>query len=155
MIKGLSVVALAGWLVAGASIPAFAQAGADFSGVWQPRYHEDQPDRIPGPELTDYTGDLVPNPSHFATAFDHLGSAGYAATYYTYLWSQVISKDLWSVFNPENPFDPRPANRYRDLVLRPGGGRPSAQLVRGFLGRPFGFESWRRWLEGGEAAPTP
>ena len=34
----------------------FAQAGADFSGVWQPRYHEDQPDRIPGPELTDYTG---------------------------------------------------------------------------------------------------
>jgi hypothetical protein len=30
--------------------------GADFSGVWQPRYHEDQPDRIPGPELTDYTG---------------------------------------------------------------------------------------------------
>jgi hypothetical protein len=34
--------------------PAFAQA--DFSGVWQPRYHEDQPERIPGPELRDYLG---------------------------------------------------------------------------------------------------
>jgi hypothetical protein len=54
--KSLSVVAVAAWLVAGVSAPAFAQAGADFSGVWQPRYHEDQPDRIPGPELTDYTG---------------------------------------------------------------------------------------------------
>ena len=56
MTKLMSVMALAASLVAGASLPAFAQAGADFSGVWQPRYHEDQPDRIPGPELTDYTG---------------------------------------------------------------------------------------------------
>ena len=56
MIKVLRVIALAALWVAGVSLPAFAQAGADFSGVWQPRYHEDQPDRIPGPELTDYTG---------------------------------------------------------------------------------------------------
>jgi hypothetical protein len=34
--------------------PAWAQA--DFVGVWQPRYHEDQPERIPGPELRDYLG---------------------------------------------------------------------------------------------------
>jgi hypothetical protein len=25
-------------------------------GTWQPRYHEDQPERIPGPELRDYVG---------------------------------------------------------------------------------------------------
>ena len=25
-------------------------------GTWQPRYHEDQPERIPGPELRDYLG---------------------------------------------------------------------------------------------------
>jgi hypothetical protein len=34
--------------------PAFAQA--DLSGIWQPRFHEDQPERIPGPELGDYVG---------------------------------------------------------------------------------------------------
>jgi len=34
--------------------PAFAQV--DISGVWTPRYHEDQQDRIPGPELGDYLG---------------------------------------------------------------------------------------------------
>lgn len=33
-----------------------AQAQADLSGVWQPRYHEDFPERIPGPELRDYLG---------------------------------------------------------------------------------------------------
>jgi hypothetical protein len=33
-----------------------ALAQADFSGVWQPRYSEDLPERIPGPELKDYLG---------------------------------------------------------------------------------------------------
>ena len=41
MLKVLRVIALATLWVTGASLPAFAQAGADFSGVWQPRYHED------------------------------------------------------------------------------------------------------------------
>jgi hypothetical protein len=36
------------------SSPAFAQA--DFAGIWQPRIHEDFPERIPGPELGDYLG---------------------------------------------------------------------------------------------------
>jgi hypothetical protein len=40
-------------LTAGAA-PAAAQV--ELSGVWQPRYHEDFPERIPGPELRDYLG---------------------------------------------------------------------------------------------------
>src|SRR5471030_1841647 len=34
--------------------PAFAQVS--LVGEWSPRYHEDQLDRIPGPEPGDYTG---------------------------------------------------------------------------------------------------
>jgi hypothetical protein len=34
--------------------PAFAQV--DLSGVWSPVFHEDYPERIPGPELVDYLG---------------------------------------------------------------------------------------------------
>jgi hypothetical protein len=37
-----------------AASPAAAQVS--LVGEWSPRYHEDQPDRIPGPELGDYTG---------------------------------------------------------------------------------------------------
>ena len=39
-------------LLAGA--PASAQV--DFSGEWAPRFWEDQPERVPGPELGDYLG---------------------------------------------------------------------------------------------------
>jgi len=46
-----AAVALAALVWAG---PARAQA--DMDGTWQPRYHEDQPERIPGPELRDYVG---------------------------------------------------------------------------------------------------
>src|SRR6516162_8291150 len=31
-------------------------AQIDFSGEWSPRFHEDQPERVPGPELGDYLG---------------------------------------------------------------------------------------------------
>jgi len=33
-----------------------AGAGVDFTGEWAPRFHEDQPERVPGPELGDYLG---------------------------------------------------------------------------------------------------
>jgi hypothetical protein len=33
-----------------------ATAQVSLIGEWSPRYHEDQPERIPGPELGDYTG---------------------------------------------------------------------------------------------------
>jgi hypothetical protein len=39
---------------AAASSPAYAQV--DFSGEWAPRFHEDQPERVPGPNLGDYLG---------------------------------------------------------------------------------------------------
>jgi hypothetical protein len=41
-------------LVAGAASPAWAQV--DFSGEWAPRFWEDQPERVPGPDLGDYLG---------------------------------------------------------------------------------------------------
>jgi glyoxylase-like metal-dependent hydrolase (beta-lactamase superfamily II) len=46
------VVLCAAFLLAGA--PAYAQV--DFSGEWAPRFWEDQPERVPGPELGDFLG---------------------------------------------------------------------------------------------------
>ena len=37
-----------------AAMPAVAEM--DFSGDWAPRFYEDQPERVPGPELGDYLG---------------------------------------------------------------------------------------------------
>src|ERR1700675_2197392 len=33
-----------------------ASAQIDLSGVWAPLFHEDQPERIPGPHIGDYAG---------------------------------------------------------------------------------------------------
>ena len=36
-----------------ASLPATASAQADLTGIWAPIFHEDQIERIPGPEVGD------------------------------------------------------------------------------------------------------
>jgi hypothetical protein len=41
------------------ALPAVAQV--DFSGEWAPLYHEDNPERVPGPELGDYMGIPINN----------------------------------------------------------------------------------------------
>ena len=105
------------------------------------------PDSLMNAAFSTYLS-VTPGDLHFVTSIEHLGMEDYSGTMYTYLWSQVISKDLWSAFDPANPLNPGPARRFRDAILRPGGTRPAAELVRDFLGRPFGFASWQQWLEG-------
>ncbi|MGH3445289.1 MAG: M3 family metallopeptidase, partial [Nocardioidaceae bacterium] len=82
--------------------------------------------------------------THFHASFGHLD--GYGSGYYTYLWSLVIAKDLFSAFDREDMFDTRVSHRYRDRVLAPGGSRDAADLVTDFLGRPYTFGSFEAWL---------
>jgi thimet oligopeptidase len=86
-------------------------------------------------------------------SFGHLD--GYSAVYYTYEWSLVIAKDMFSAFNKDNLLDPVVAKRYRDLVLRPGGSRPARESVRAFLGRDYDFKAFDEWLAEGRASGTP
>ena len=84
----------------------------------------------------------------FHESFGHLD--GYSALYYTYMWSLVIAKDLFSAFQAEGILAPAPARRYRRAVLEPGGSKPAAELVRDFLGREASFGPFQRWLSAGE-----
>jgi thimet oligopeptidase len=83
--------------------------------------------------------------THMQASFGHLN--GYSAYYYTYMWSLVIAKDLFTRFDRSDMLGAEPARRYRRMILEPGGSAPAARLVEDFLGRPFNFEAWRRWLE--------
>ncbi|HWT00982.1 MAG TPA: M3 family metallopeptidase [Pyrinomonadaceae bacterium] len=85
--------------------------------------------------------------THFQTAFGHLD--GYSAVYYTYMWSLVIAKDLFSQFDRSNLLAPAVARRYREAILSPGGSRPANKLVETFLHRPFNFKAWQEWLNEG------
>ncbi|HMI32230.1 MAG TPA: M3 family metallopeptidase [Candidatus Limnocylindrales bacterium] len=84
--------------------------------------------------------------THFQTGFGHLD--GYSAIYYTYMWSLVISKDMFSKFDKSNLLDPTIARRYRDTVLAAGGSAPAAKLVNSFLGRDYDFQAFDEWLAG-------
>jgi thimet oligopeptidase len=112
------------------------------------RFHQDVPD-----DLTATMRELqarydaygyVPG-THFFTSFGHL--EGYGSGYYTYMWSLVIAKDLFSAFDPDDLFATDVAHRYRDRVLAPGGSRDAADLVADFLGRPYGFDAFEAWLD--------
>ncbi|MCX6398846.1 MAG: Zn-dependent oligopeptidase [Propionibacteriales bacterium] len=82
--------------------------------------------------------------THMFASFGHLG--GYSSGYYTYMWSLVIAKDLFSAFDEADVFAPEAATRYRDRILVPGGAGDAADLVADFLGRPFSFDAYAAWL---------
>lgn len=97
--------------------------------------------------VRDLKAELLPFPheegTHFEASFGHLN--GYSAVYYTYMWSLVIAKDLFSRFE-DDPLDPGTAGRYRETVLAAGGSKDAAELVREFLGRDYEFAAYERWL---------
>jgi thimet oligopeptidase len=81
--------------------------------------------------------------THFPASFGHLH--GYSAIYYTYMWSLVIAKDLFSRFDGDL-MNGATAGQYRLSVLAPGGSQDAADLVRAFLGRDYAYEAWEAWL---------
>jgi thimet oligopeptidase len=93
--------------------------------------------------------EYLPFPSvegtHFQTAFGHLD--GYSAIYYTYMWSLVIAKDMFSKFERTNLFAPEIARKYRRAVLEKGGSEPADKLVESFLDRKYDFAAYQKWLD--------
>jgi thimet oligopeptidase len=83
---------------------------------------------------------------HAECDFPFLAFRPYASTYYTYLWSQVILRDLLTRFRSDDLLDPVPAKRYREIILDRAGTAPAAKLVEDFLGRPFNTEAYEAWL---------
>jgi thimet oligopeptidase len=95
-----------------------------------------------------YTPFKYVNATYMQDAFGHLD--GYSAIYYTYMWSLVIAKDMFTVFKHDGLLNPEPAARYRHAILEPMNQRPSAQIVEQFLGRPYSFKSYEEWLNGNQ-----
>ena len=93
---------------------------------------------------TEYTPFEYVDNTYMHLSFGHL--YGYSAIYYTYKWSEVIAKDFFSVFKEQGLTNPSLAQKYRKLVLDPGGSKNANILVRDFLGRDFSFTAFANWL---------
>jgi thimet oligopeptidase len=83
--------------------------------------------------------------SHIYSSFGHL--VGYSSMYYTYQWSLVIAKDLFTRFGKSGLMDAGTAKAYRQTILEPGGGVDAAKMVETFLGRPYNVEAYKAWIQ--------
>lgn len=74
---------------------------------------------------------------HASTHFLHLFSGdGYAAGYYSYLWSEVLDADGYGAFEEAgDPFDKAVSERLYKYVYSAGGSRDYAEAYRLFRGR--------------------
>ncbi|MDJ0761471.1 MAG: M3 family metallopeptidase [Myxococcota bacterium] len=83
--------------------------------------------------------------THVYSNFGHL--VGYSSMYYTYMWSLVITKDVFTKFKATGLMDKDMALAYRKTILEPGGTVDAAEMVTNFLGRPYSFDAFKAWLE--------
>ncbi len=82
--------------------------------------------------------------TRFHANFGHLN--GYSAIYYTYMWSEVIAKDLLTPFETNGLMSEEWNSKYRDVILKQGGTKDAADLVAEFLGREYNFKAFETYL---------
>ena len=72
-------------------------------------------------------------PPHFGHVFS---GGGYAAAYYSYMWSEVLDADAFEAFEETGDiFDPATARRLREAIYAAGGTRDPVEAYKAFRGR--------------------
>jgi peptidyl-dipeptidase Dcp len=74
---------------------------------------------------------------HRMPQFAHIFSSdGYSASYYSYLWAEVLDHDAFEAFNQEGgPYSKTVAKRLRDNIMAIGNSVDPAQAYRNFRGK--------------------
>jgi peptidyl-dipeptidase Dcp len=73
---------------------------------------------------------------HRPTHFQHIFGGGYAAAYYSYMWSEVLDADAFAAFEETGDiFDAATSRKLHDHVYAAGGSRDPTELYLAFRGR--------------------
>jgi len=96
---------------------------------------------------------------HRLPHFQHLFSGGgYAAGYYSYMWSEVLDADAFEAFEETgDAFDPATAQRLRDFIYGAGNLRDPAEAYKAFRGRLPAVDALlkKRGLDSAPALASP
>ena len=107
-------------------------------------WHELTPDEIPSPymagafekEALNNVGLLnsqIP-PRYSTTYFNHVWGGGYAAGYYSYLWTEVLAVNVADYFAKHGTLDPAIGQAFRDKVLSRGNTKDQMEMFTDFTG---------------------
>lgn len=73
-------------------------------------------------------------PRHRANLFSHIFAGGYAAGYYSYIWSGVLDTDAFDQFKKTSLFNQEKAQSFRKNILERGGTEDPMELYKRFRG---------------------
>jgi oligopeptidase A len=100
----------------------------------------------------------VPAFNRTAHTFSHIFAGGYAAGYYSYKWSEVLSADAYAAFEESAMTDGSPnpdtGRRYREAILEAGGSRPALASFVAFRGREPSLSALLRHQGMDESSPV-
>ena len=107
-------------------------------------WHELTPDEIPSPymagafekEALNNVGLLnsqIP-PRYSTTYFNHVWGGGYAAGYYSYLWTEVLAVNVADYFAKHGALDPAIGQAFRNKVLSRGNTKDQMEMFTDFTG---------------------
>ena len=89
--------------------------------------------------FADLTPGTTVSGDRYLNSFSHIFSGGYAAGYYGYKWSEVMSADCFGAFEEAGLDDEaavrRTGRRFRETLLALGGGTDPMEVFRLFRGR--------------------
>ncbi|TDH69927.1 hypothetical protein CCR75_005638 [Bremia lactucae] len=95
--------------------------------------------------ITDYSVVSPLKEDRFLCSFAHIFAGGYAASYYSYKWAEILSCDAYGAFEEAAQESPdalaRVGLQFRDTVLARGGGQHPEQVFEAFRGRKPSMES--------------
>ena len=107
-------------------------------------WHELTPEEIPSPymagafekEALNNVGLLdsqIP-PRYSTTYFNHVWGGGYAAGYYSYLWTEVLAVNIADYFAKHGALDPAVGQAFRDKILSRGNTKDQMEMFTDFTG---------------------
>ncbi len=74
-------------------------------------------------------------PRYHSTYFAHIFSGGYAAGYYSYLWTEMLSHDAYDWFKDNGLLTRENGQKFREQVLSKGNTMDYAEMYKAFAGR--------------------
>lgn len=74
-------------------------------------------------------------PRYRATYFNHIFAGGYAASYYAYLWTEMLALDTGKWFDENGGLKLENGQRYRDMILSKGNTIEYKQAYKEFRGK--------------------